>query len=287
MVCPVIASPTREYTQKIKHETFLTPIWMTAKLLLTGELTPSEEPYIWIPRELLEPNEKDNEIIGDVDEVDRFLEQNPYPLNLEDAMLPLRWSDVWNYANKMLLGVTGFSIEDFSIEGYTKNNSTFILPEENAESDKIRLNIIKLYDYLREKKSLPQLLLRFASLQDNALKPLLTGTQNVEKSSFHYGQMRGDISLSPSQREALHHFLTLEEEGGEILAINGPPGTGKTTLLQSVVATMWIEAALAGKRQPPIIVATSTNNQAVTNVIEDFAVKSGEDSVLGNAGFLK
>ena len=40
-------------------------------------------------------------------------------------------------------------------------------------------------------------------------------------------------------------------------------------MLLSVVATLWARAALAGG-EPPVIVAASTNNQAVTNVIDAF-----------------
>ena len=49
----------------------------------------------------------------------------------------------------------------------------------------------------------------------------------------------------------------------------GPPGTGKTTLVLSIIATQWARAALE-KSEPPVIIATSTNNQAVTNIIEAF-----------------
>ncbi|EEZ9966618.1 AAA domain-containing protein, partial [Escherichia coli] len=68
-------------------------------------------------------------------------------------------------------------------------------------------------------------------------------------------------------RDALSHFL--DARHGDILAVNGPPGTGKTTLVLSIIATQWARAALE-KSEPPVIIATSTNNQAVTNIIEAF-----------------
>jgi ABC-type hemin transport system ATPase subunit len=80
--------------------------------------------------------------------------------------------------------------------------------------------------------------------------------------------MTGEFPLSQKQRNALHYFL--QQKDGEILDVNGPPGTGKTTLLRSVVADMWANAAL-DEKEPPLIVATSNNNQAVTNILESFA----------------
>jgi hypothetical protein len=48
-----------------------------------------------------------------------------------------------------------------------------------------------------------------------------------------------------------------------------PPGTGKTTLIQSVIADGLIKAALGGG-DPQITMASSTNNQAITNIIDSF-----------------
>ena len=79
--------------------------------------------------------------------------------------------------------------------------------------------------------------------------------------------MGGIYGLSESQRESINNFNNIKE--GEILAVKGPPGTGKTTLIQSIVANEYVKRALK-KDEPPLIVASSTNNQAVTNIIESF-----------------
>jgi hypothetical protein len=95
-------------------------------------------------------------------------------------------------------------------------------------------------------------------------------TASLLHSHKHFGQMTGEFPLSPKQRNALHYLTELTK--GQLLAVNGPPGTGKTTLLRSVVANLWVEAALEGEQsEPPIIAATSSNNKAVTNILDSFA----------------
>ena len=76
-----------------------------------------------------------------------------------------------------------------------------------------------------------------------------------------------DFPISISQRKSLYTYLQSNEK---VFAVNGPPGTGKTTLLQSIVANKFVESAIIGNNAP-IILACSTNNQAVTNIIDSFS----------------
>lgn len=126
-------------------------------------------------------------------------------------------------------------------------------------------HILNLYNHLLKEEKPNSLYSNFISLEAKNTIPLIEN--NLSSMQEHSGQMGGEYPLSISQREAINHFAHMKD--GEILAVNGPPGTGKTTLLQSIVADMYVKSAL-NEEKPPLIVATSTNNQAVTNIITSF-----------------
>lgn len=86
--------------------------------------------------------------------------------------------------------------------------------------------------------------------------------------------------LDPSQRLAVRAITSLQD--GELQAVNGPPGSGKTSMLRAVVASRWVSAALA-QDECPIIVACGATNQSVTNVIEAFGKAPHPDDRLMSA----
>lgn len=99
----------------------------------------------------------------------------------------------------------------------------------------------------------------------------------------HTGHMSTAFGLDPSQRKALQHLLATPE--GRALAVSGPPGTGKTACLQGIIATMLVNATLGGEHpKPPVIVASSATNQAVTNIIKAFGniANSNEEPTIGS-----
>lgn len=237
---------------------FFLPLCVTR----TGKLCmPVEGKIPWIPREYLRPMEDPLLAVGDGEKYDEFLEHTTNERYQLDS-----WQDYLAYAIKLYEFVAEIPFESnyirngnelFKADGRyylfqdsTVNASFYILQLYNAL---IKGTVNSLYDKITNGKIEPS-------------KPLIKNT-DISKMKAHVGQMGGAYPLSPSQREAMNHFGEIKE--GNLLAVSGPPGTGKTTFLQSVVADMYVKSALKRERAP-IIVAASTNNQAVTNIIDSF-----------------
>ncbi len=125
-------------------------------------------------------------------------------------------------------------------------------------------NIVSLYDWLAAHAPDTPLLDGFALRNNRTHAECLDPLSGVAR---RLGHSNSQFPLAEAQRAALAQ--TLDMKPGEILAVNGPPGTGKTTFVLSVVASLCVDAALK-EDEPPLIVAASTNNQAVTNIIDAF-----------------
>ncbi|HFC12588.1 MAG TPA: hypothetical protein ENJ56_07060, partial [Anaerolineae bacterium] len=176
------------------------------------------------------------------------------------------WQDVVTFGWDLLATVGGETWpEQLAEQGYQVQARAFAMPLVRKIS--FNVNVERVYAALAELEQLPELLVNYvADDQLTRIEPYHLPDW-LAAAMGHLGSISAEFPLSPSQREALYNFLLLPP--GTILPINGPPGTGKTTLLQSVVASLWVEAALADS-EPPLIAVASTNNQAVTNVIESF-----------------
>lgn len=230
-------------------------------LLLFDE---GEKKLPWFPREYLMPMVEPKLAVGNADAVDSFMS------NHVDRIEKIKsWSDYAEFFKGLYEAVAESPFEQNIIRNMDKKepffeleNNLYLFLDKTVYST---FHIMNLYNHLQEDDQPKALYDNFISTQMADVSPLIEN--GLTKMQAHYGQMNGEYPLSPSQREAVNHFNAIER--GEILAVNGPPGTGKTTLLQTIVADMYVKRAMK-KEKAPLIVASSTNNQAVTNIIASF-----------------
>lgn len=242
------------------------PVWIESYISSSGKISPKPEEFVWFYRECLDPSSGRYPDLGEFDAYDRFVAH-------KRGTVINTFHEQLNYADEMLLAVTGYSFSNLEVSHdlaawHVRNYEAAIMPA--TVSNDFAKGIISLYfDILKNRDPMP-LLARFAAPLpvEQSTPRLLTVPAQRAASVNHLGQMNAEHPLSDSQKETMAHYLSMPQ--GEVLAVNGPPGTGKTTLLQSIVGTESVKAALAGA-SPPVMVATSTNNQAVLNILGSFS----------------
>ncbi|MFP1961947.1 AAA domain-containing protein [Lonsdalea quercina] len=262
----------------------VTPLVTSALLNREGFLFPTSPTTI--PRDLLEPLPKGTFSIGEMAEYDKYKtthdsitfspgneDELPEETDERRAERHARFKQLWQKylkeADELLKSVAGKWLD--SPEQYEPAGYGYVIKANQPGGASI--HILPMYDHLLSCKKEVPLLARFAAKEKSPVEPLLASNAMFSERLGHSGDK---FPLAVAQRDALSHYLT--QQPGDILAVNGPPGTGKTTLVLSIIATEWARAAL-NKTEPPVVIAASTNNQAVTNIIEafgkDFATGTG------------
>lgn len=249
----------------------VTPLMIMADLGRDGRLLPTSAAIV--PRDILEPLGRGAFAIGAVADMDVFLTKHPAPGGEDSSQEQGEgklWQQCLTHAERLFNFVgKGWTTGD---DGFVQADYWYLVKKDSPNGTS--KHIIALYDHLRESRPGAPLFERYA---DEQVKPPEACLSTSAAFAARMGHASDAFPLAQAQRDAMAHLL--DAGHGEILAVNGPPGTGKTTMLLSVVASLWACAALDENGEPPIIVAASTNNQAVTNIIDafgkDFATGSG------------
>jgi RecA/RadA recombinase len=179
-------------------------------------------------------------------------------------------------AERMFREISGLTPEEFAARweewGETVHAETVYI----QKLDRIKAfgGLLDLFDFLGRQSDCPPLVSQLITGHRGprtSESEIHDGAGLADPSLACSGSMGDENSLTESQRRVVHGFMRGILEGTrEITAVSGPPGTGKTTMLQSIVANLLTSHALAGERAP-VIIGMSTNNQAVTNIIRSFA----------------
>ncbi|MGP9845093.1 DEAD/DEAH box helicase [Brachybacterium sp. 107] len=188
-------------------------------------------------------------------------------------------ADAMKLAGRLFTSVAGRSLDDFATE---HTEAGRIVERELCyvqEHDRINAvgALLDVYEALDREPELPPILEQMITGWDGQRIPeerIHVGDGLLWNARLACGSMNDENPLTASQRRAVHAFLQGGE--GEVTAVSGPPGTGKTTMLQAIVAGMITRRALE-REDAPVIVGTSTNNQAVTNIIASFASVTKKD----------
>ncbi|WP_299104077.1 AAA domain-containing protein [uncultured Tenacibaculum sp.] len=240
------------------------PFWVSAKIDRSGNLKPPRELFPLIVRNFLAPvaDVKNDFIFSSIDTVVQAQEiEAPYAEEGET----IGWDLYWDYVNEVFAEVTRKNLSNYKADRYTtKFELTYFATSSKISTAK---SILFVYDNLLDTTEEAPLLSKLISPAQREKREAVTDFEFLSYNHLHLGQMSNEFPLSITQRKTLLSYLSAEENS--VMAVNGPPGTGKTTLLQSLVATEVVKAAIRGE-DAPLIVACSNNNQAVTNIIDSF-----------------
>lgn len=236
------------------------PFWIPALLLRDGTLEMQEREEERLPvfiREVLSPNARNDMTVGSLDQVDQCLSE--FRVECAD------WESYWRETELFFKQVTGKKFQDMN------RGSEPELIIQLAGDKGMAANVIRLYDYILKNKEECRLLNVLTGLKPEKILPS-PERPAVYGNKRHLGQLKCDFPLSVSQRETLAMYA--EPGGSDIFAVNGPPGTGKTTFLQTVVANQLVNHVVAHPDSPQIIIACSANNQAITNILKGFVTET-------------
>lgn len=238
-------------------------------LFWNPESPPRLNPLFLVPNSL--PEDQIPFVLGTNDAAEH------YRVNFPEGPVP--WDELWERMAGWFFAVSGVRIEEFAspLDGIVPSLRVLELPVKPFAV----VHLLSLLEYISkgrtpDKAKLALLMTLLQGTDPEAAEPLeqavrkWSGGNAAHPESWATGT-RGAWPLDPSQRSAVLHLVSMPE--GSLLAVNGPPGTGKTAMMGSVVANAWTRPLLGDVLEPPcpVTIACAATNQAVTNVILGFS----------------
>ncbi|MCL6441868.1 MAG: hypothetical protein K6T83_00135 [Alicyclobacillus sp.] len=166
----------------------------------------------------------------------------------------------------------GVDIETPKINhGRAQKVQWWIIPRQDKPDGTV-YNIVRRYENLL-KQPLDRWPVVFRRLLQQAAEnqPVTSVSTVIAHVDAARDESREVWPLDPTQRFAAASALDLIE--GQVLTVHGPPGTGKTTFLRSLISSLWVKPLLDGDIHavfPPIIMGAAPTNASSANMIGTF-----------------
>lgn len=265
--CPWVGTLKPEHgAQKTGLPIKLVPLWFPLRISEAGTIEPDPVLLPWIPRNLMSPLYPARMVIGEVADADTYMaavpwvDPEPDERDTPTSHRKKRIQAWFLYGYRLLEYVSKQYWESFNVDEYYRDDEAIVLPA-GAPSARIS-GLIAHYDALIKDKITTPPLVRYA-LGDTFPKedPL---AYDDDPRALHIAHIPGMPQLSDDQRFALHKALVHHPD---VLAVNGPPGTGKTRWVAELSLQAIVQSALDGETQPPIQIWLANSNQAVINML--------------------
>ncbi|MBH0231511.1 DEAD/DEAH box helicase [Halobacillus yeomjeoni] len=241
-------------------EVYIAPLWIPAILHSSGYLSPHERDIPWMTTYYLAPSRTGDPSIGYVEDYEEFYQGRKLTFPT--------WDDYWTFASSLFKCVSGQSLETFQHEDFeTVEHSSISIRKEGLGN---KGDLISVLDDMSRKGEgeLPEIYRRMITYQDDSPISLPSDDLFLASHPRHLGHFPGNDALSTSQRQALYYIF--EENEGGVLAINGPPGTGKSMMMNCIASSLYVESALLKQKHPQVLTATAHDRFTSLDIAQDF-----------------
>jgi superfamily I DNA and/or RNA helicase len=226
---------------------------------------------------------KNEYVFTNIDDYNKILDSNFFDSEIKTLEDMNKWNTWLDFILKSIKGID-------DNKDYRKVDQTLFLdiPEKMDIQERTYDNLIKIIKADSVKLPLFEKYIKETELETpNKDISVLMRSMMTEKMNSFNGQLK--VNKSPAGYFGLNNnqrlfVKTLNDGKSDILALNGPPGTGKTTVLQSAISTLIVNSIVNGDCKMPIMFGLAATNQAKNNIIDGFKIKNILDS--NNNGLL-